>query len=194
MPKYGYSHYRNPGEAGEFVFVTTTCLDFVHAFADHALADLMAASLLWDCHGYSAKLFAFVVMPHHVHAVIRLPEGIDCRDFMRRVKANSARRLIPRLGAALRSELKHQRSLNQRVFWMRSFRSLHLRTNKVFRAKLRYVHQNPVRAGLAEKPGDYRWSSARLRVDGRLGEDWDLKIDQSMIEEFAPLEKLKITQ
>jgi hypothetical protein len=27
--------------------------------------------------------------------------------------------------------------------------------------KVRYIHQNPVRAGLVARPEDYRWSSAR---------------------------------
>ncbi len=31
---------------------------------------------------------------------------------------------------------------------------------------MRYIELNPVRAGMAVDPGDYRWSSYRHRVDG----------------------------
>jgi putative transposase len=31
---------------------------------------------------------------------------------------------------------------------------------------LRYVDLNPVRAGMAEPAGDYRWSSARAHLSG----------------------------
>src|SRR6266436_6229492 len=34
-------------------------------------------------------------------------------------------------------------------------------------AAARYVELNPVRARLAERPGDWRWSSARAHLDGR---------------------------
>jgi putative transposase len=37
-------------------------------------------------------------------------------------------------------------------------------------ATIRYIERNPVRAGLARKPWDWSWSSARFRV-GNLGED-----------------------
>ncbi|MCU0613147.1 MAG: hypothetical protein MUE60_15345, partial [Candidatus Eisenbacteria bacterium] len=31
-------------------------------------------------------------------------------------------------------------------------------------ALVRYIHLNPVRAGMVERPGDYRWSSHRFYV------------------------------
>ena len=34
--------------------------------------------------------------------------------------------------------------------------------------KLRYMHRNPVKAGLVEKPEDYRWSSYRAYALGEL--------------------------
>jgi len=33
-------------------------------------------------------------------------------------------------------------------------------------AAVRYVENNPVRAGIVEKPHDYKWSSARSRISG----------------------------
>ena len=33
-------------------------------------------------------------------------------------------------------------------------------------ASTRYVEQNPVRAGLVKRPGDYRWSSAGVHLYG----------------------------
>ncbi len=35
------------------------------------------------------------------------------------------------------------------------------RSADFFRQKLNYIHQNPVRAGIVEKEGEFRFSSAR---------------------------------
>lgn len=34
--------------------------------------------------------------------------------------------------------------------------------------KLRYIHENPVRRGLAQKPEDWRWSSFRHYLTGEV--------------------------
>ena len=36
-----------------------------------------------------------------------------------------------------------------------------LMTEKMLMERIHYTHQNPVRAGLVERPDDYRWSSVR---------------------------------
>ena len=36
-----------------------------------------------------------------------------------------------------------------------------LTAESTFMQRVHYIHQNPVRAGLVERPEDYRWSSAR---------------------------------
>ncbi len=46
-------------------------------------------------------------------------------------------------------------------FWMHRFDDQVIRNNKMFWTKLRYIHNNPVRAGLVEKPIDYKYSSIK---------------------------------
>jgi hypothetical protein len=53
-----------------------------------------------------------------------------------------------------------QSGLNKRTFWQRSFRSVVVRDEAMLLQKLGYIHRNPVRAGLATEPEEYRWSSA----------------------------------
>ena len=52
---------------------------------------------------------------------------------------------------------------------------LSAQTGLQIRRKLNYLHRNPVRAGLAEKPEDYVYSSYRNYV---YGENWLIDIDQ----------------
>ena len=52
---------------------------------------------------------------------------------------------------------------------------MHIYSEQFLRQKLNYVHRNPVRAGLAEKPEDYMHFSCRNYV---YGENWLIEIDQ----------------
>lgn len=153
-------HYINFGQPGECVFVTTTCLDFVHAFAEPIARDLMALSLIEDHRRYGAKLNAFVIMPHHIHFLTKLPDSRSASSFVARVKANSSNRLLKLLDQDVLRQFDQQRGLNRRTFWQRSFRSIALSESKSFWRKVGYIHNNPVRAGMFDFPTDYRWSSA----------------------------------
>jgi REP element-mobilizing transposase RayT len=51
-----------------------------------------------------------------------------------------------------------------------------LLTEKMLMQRVNYTHMNPVRAGLAQKPEDYQWSSARIWA-GKALEDEPLLMD-----------------
>ena len=46
--------------------------------------------------------------------------------------------------------------------WEHHNNALPIFSEGMFMEKVNYIHQNPVRAGLVERVGDYRWSSVRI--------------------------------
>jgi REP element-mobilizing transposase RayT len=44
-------------------------------------------------------------------------------------------------------------------FWQKRYYDFNIRNYPQFVEKLRYIHRNPVRAGLCERPEDWNWSS-----------------------------------
>jgi putative transposase len=54
-------------------------------------------------------------------------------------------------------------------FWQARYYDFNVRTEKKRIEKLRYMHRNPVKRGLVEKPEDWRWSSFRHYVTGEEG-------------------------
>ena len=48
-----------------------------------------------------------------------------------------------------------------RKLWMKRFDDEVIRNEKMLQTKLRYIHNNPVKASLVIKPEDYKYSSAR---------------------------------
>ena len=164
-----YQHWKNLASGGHTAFVTTTALDFVPVFAGSDAKDRMAHLLITDHERYGAALLAFVIMQNHIHFLTRLPENRDVSWLVQRIKANSARHLKPRLAPEQASALADQTGLNGRTFWQRSFRSVTVEGEEMFWQKVDYIHMNAVKAGLAETPQGYRWSSASLFLAGQ----WD---------------------
>jgi len=51
--------------------------------------------------------------------------------------------------------------------WQTRYYDFNLYSEKKILEKLQYMHQNPVKAGLAARAVDWRWSSARYYEQGR---------------------------
>ncbi len=55
---------------------------------------------------------------------------------------------------------KHKRN-SQYQFWTHENHAEYIFSQKFIEQKLEYIHNNPVRAGIVEKPEEYRYSSAK---------------------------------
>jgi hypothetical protein len=55
-------------------------------------------------------------------------------------------------------------------FWQKRYYDFNIRNYEQFVEKLRYVHRNPVKAGLCERPEDWEWSSFRHYATGCEGQ------------------------
>jgi REP-associated tyrosine transposase len=103
--------------------------------------------------GYGFYVTGYVIMPEHVHLLVSEPERSTLPKALQAVKQSVARQLI---GAR-----KHFRQARYDDF--------NVWTVKKRVEKLRYMHRNPVKRGLAEKPEDWAWSSFRHYATGEEG-------------------------
>ena len=67
---------------------------------------------------------------------------------------------LSRLTGMERAAKKHKRN-SKYQFWQQKNHPEELLSNKFIDQKLHYIHENPVRNGLVDKPEEYRYSSAR---------------------------------
>lgn len=126
------------------------------------------------------QLWAFVIMPEHVHVVLLPPP--DCA--MARVLANLKHSVATAAHEWLRqtNQTDWLARLTVRYpsrtvfrFWEAGGGFDHnLWHDKPLRVVVDYVHQNPVRRGLVDHPLDWPWSSARF-WDGR--DDVPIRMD-----------------
>ena len=117
--------------------------------------------------GSRYKLVAGVVMPNHVHVLIRLMEGVSLGKVVQSWKSYTGRRIAGmvedcRAGAQRSREEGEGRPGGRRSqgIWMREYWDRFIRDEKHFTAAVEYIHMNPVKAGLVEKTEDWYWSSA----------------------------------
>ncbi len=112
-----------------------------------------------------ARCVGFVVMPDHVHAIVGFPAPDQLSHFLKQWKQRSSvqikRHLFDDLAAyAATIDLT-------RPVWQPRYHDFNLSTARKIAEKLAYMHANPVRAGLVERPVDWAWSSARYYEQGR---------------------------
>lgn len=121
------------------------------------------------------ELWAYVIMPEHVHVVLLPVDGTKISQILTAIKQSTAKR-------ALRWLHQHSPGFLPRLldtqpnghesyrFWQRGGGyDRNLRSARDIYEKIDYIHNNPVRRGLVNQPVDWQWSSASA---------WETGIDQ----------------
>jgi REP element-mobilizing transposase RayT len=104
-------------------------------------------------------LLAWVIMPNHVHVLVRIFPGWPLHLLVKSWKSYSARALNRVLG-------------QQGTFWQADYFDRFIRDEAHLQREIRYIDENPVTARLVGRAGDWPWSSASLESPlerGRIG-------------------------
>jgi putative transposase len=131
---------------GECFFVTTTFRDWRLLGDLPGLYEDLVESLGFCLDKYAARLAAYALMPSHVHLVV-LINGTQLSGMMRDFKKYTGQKIAADLGI-------------KGGIWMPRYDRVAIWNEEMMRTKLEYVHQNPVKAGLAAEATNWRWSSA----------------------------------
>jgi len=102
---------------------------------------------------YGHRIHAYCWMTNHVHLAVQCHADPLSR-FMSFVASGYARRTNKKL----------HRSGH---LFERRYRAILVQQDSYPQELVRYIHRNPLRAGIVPRPEDYRWSSHRAYVTGR---------------------------
>ncbi|MDQ6999968.1 MAG: transposase [Mariprofundus sp.] len=121
-------------------------------FDDEDYEVYMSLMRQW-CLSAGVEVWGYCLMPNHVH-LIAVPESEES--------------LARGIGEAHRRYTRHINFKKgwKGYLWQGRFASFPMDEDYLL-AACRYVELNPVRAKLATRPEDYRWSSARAHLNGR---------------------------
>lgn len=151
-------------------FITCTVHQWVDVFTRIGYIDILLESLRYCQQNKGLEIYAWVVMTNHIHLVVRSTNG-KLSDTIRDFKKFTATKILQ----AIENNPKESRkrwllwllqsnpvkgdSRVKKWFWEEGFHPEQIITRDFFDSKVRYIHLNPVRAGLVEKEEEYLWSS-----------------------------------
>jgi putative transposase len=103
---------------------------------------------------YGFVVAGYVLMPEHVHLLVGEPRRSSLSVALQVLKQQTSRKLKQR---------------GEVQFWQRRYYDFNVYNEEKRVEKLRYMHCNPAKRGLVEKPEDWPWSSFRHYATGEAG-------------------------
>jgi len=107
---------------------------------------------------YGAVIHVYCLMSNHYHLLLETPAG-NLSQIMRHING------------AYTTYFNIKRKRSGHLFQGR-FKAILVEADEYATELSRYIHLNPVRTGMAERPEDYRWSSYRSYIGQNAAPEW----------------------
>ena len=107
---------------------------------------------------YGARIHAYCLMSNHYHLLLETPDG-NLPQIMRHING------------AYTTYFNVKRQRSGHLFQGR-YKAILVEADEYATQLSRYIHLNPVRAGMVEEPGDYRWSSYQYYAGWQTPPEW----------------------
>ncbi len=141
-------------KCGAFHFLTFSCYRRQALLADPGAYSVFEQELERVRKQYGLVVAGYVLMPEHVHLLLGEPLVSSLSVALQVLKQETSRKL-KRKGDA--------------QFWQRRYYDFNVHSGLKRVQKLRYMHRNPVRRGLVNKPEQWPWSSFVHYATGAIG-------------------------
>jgi putative transposase len=170
-------HYRRNYEGDHFFFTVVTEARR-SLFLSEGTRNLLTEAMRKTREEHPWENVAMVLLPDHLHLLWRLRP--DDTDYSLRIGSFKRRftRAFLKAGGQESPVSSARRRQRYRGVWQRKFWEHTIRDARDFHMHLDYIHMNPVKHGLVERPGDWPWSSFHRYV--RMGwyeDDWCGRVD-----------------
>jgi putative transposase len=139
------------------VFITTTVVDWKPVFNNKRVALVVLKQFGESLKYFDIALLGYVLMPSHLHALLGFKDISLMSKFIQSFKILSAKKIkqLPEINKYEMIRWDGTFSL-----WKPRFDDLVITSEKQFKIKLEYIHNNPVKAGLVAEADSWIYSSA----------------------------------
>lgn len=153
-------------------FISFATVYWIDVFVREVYFAIMIDSLNYCRKNKGMEIFGYCIMPSHVHLIFRSALG-EPSALIRDFKGFTSKRILQEIEDSpveSRKEWllwmfeqagKKNSNVKHRQFWQQHNQPIEIWTEKVFRQKLNYVHENPVKSGFVTEAVDWKYSSAR---------------------------------
>ena len=172
-------HYKI--EEGKAHFATLTVVDWIDVFTRENHKMCIVDSLRYCQEQKGLELFAWCLMPSHLHMVVAAKGNFNLSDILRDFKKFTSKEIVrlvqeePEsrrewLLAKFREAGRDNPKITNYKFWQDGSHPVVLYSPKFTQQKINYIHFNPVEAMFVSSPEDYLFSSAKnyAGLDGLL--------------------------
>jgi len=127
-------------------------------FSEDADYERFLTMFKWAMRRYAVSVHNYVVMNNHYHAMVTPGDALALPRAMKELGVRYVQyfnKKYERIG----------------TLWTGRYRGICIEDERYWLTCLRYIEQNPVRAGIVEAAEEYRWSSYRVHAFGER-QDW----------------------
>jgi len=153
-------------------FLTMTVIGWIDVFIRNNLKMTIINSLNYCQKEKGLEIFGYCLMSSHLHLIARAENNNSLSYIMRDFKKFSSKSVIAQIQTETESRRdwmldffrfgsEDNNGKSHYKFWQEGNHAKEINTNKFFYEKLDYIHNNPVKELIVEKPEDYLFSSAR---------------------------------
>ncbi len=151
-------------EIGEVYFWTATITNWNHLLKEDVYKEIIIGSLRTLSERELIDVFAFVIMPNHIHLIWRtnkLNGKETAKASFLKFTAHEFKKMLRKYTDELSSYRVNAHN-KEYEFWQRDSLAIHLYSRHVMLQKLNYIHLNPLAPHwlLVADPCQYKYSSA----------------------------------
>jgi REP element-mobilizing transposase RayT len=153
-------------------FLTFQVVGWADVFSRQAYRDCILENLTYCRKEKGLYLCGYVIITNHIHLVVQQKDG-KLSDWVRDFKKYTSKKLLKMIlenpqesrREWLKMVFEYHAEFNKRSgdmqFWTHENHAIELSRPDMIESRMKYIRENPVRAGIVEKEEDYLYSSAR---------------------------------
>ena len=153
-------------------FITLTTVGWIDVFTRQRQKYVVLNSLSYCQKKKGLEIYAYCIMPSHVHLLCKAVEGLILSDVIRDLKKHTSKKIIQTLLEFPESRrewmldyftraCKHLKRGQKYKVWQDGYHAEFAKSNWFIKQKIHYIHNNPVKDKIVAFPEDYVFSSAR---------------------------------
>lgn len=161
---------------GKAYFITITAVNWVDIFTRLEQRNVIVNALNYCVKQKGLEIYAFCIMPSHIHLLCRSQDDEVLANIMRDFKKFTAKKIIETIKTEKESRrdwllemfkdsCKHLKRKQTYKVWQNGYHAEIAESEWFVYRKLNYIHNNPVVDKIVDKPWEYVFSSARNYAD-----------------------------
>ncbi len=157
----------------ELYFITSTVVDWMDVFTRPIYKQIVVNSLKYCQADKGLDIYAWVLMTNHLHLIVGTRFDYQIGDILRDFKKYTSKAVVKAVEENQQESRKtwlidkfrfrgaNDTKITNYKFWQEGSYMEPIYTYEFYEEKRKYIHMNPVKQEIVERPEQYLYSSAR---------------------------------